>query len=464
MEYPTPNSISKGVDAQSYSSNLAYPADTTPILVGLEKQYMEGDGSSIPVSFRDLVPWLRMGERATHYLHSYPAKLLPQIAHFFLAADGWSDRSEIVLDPFSGTGTVALEAHLSGRTAYYADVNPLARLITSAKTTRIDATAALELLSAAREIYGSDSLTLLEMPWVVNINYWFSQDIILQLRRLRSALEVINLGQLSSFVWATFSAVVRKCSFANPRFSVPVRSKDFEKNKNLSRPVIDVFAEQFTANVLRHKNLAILTTSTSDVVCIGTDARNLNSPFIHGGRVHRVDDESVGLIITSPPYAGAQKYIRASSLNLGWLGLTGPDTLRALDQASIGREHFKKGQLDGIPDVDIPDAQALIERIGERNATRAAISANYLVEMKQSILEMARVLKPRGKIVLVIGDNSVCDELFPSSKYLAGYLELAGLRKRIVLVDKIKSRGLITKRSGGVTEIKSETILVYEKP
>jgi hypothetical protein len=113
---PSPSKVVISSSDANFNSgaNKAYPADTTAILAKLLHEF-EAGGEPLAVSFRDLVPWIRVGERATHYIHSYPAKLLPQIAHFFLAARGWLAADEIVLDPFVGAGTVALEANLSGR-------------------------------------------------------------------------------------------------------------------------------------------------------------------------------------------------------------------------------------------------------------------------------------------------------------------------------------------------------------
>ena len=44
-----------------------------------------------------------------------------------------------VLDPFCGSGTVLLEAALRGHLAIGVDVNPLARLLSRVKTTRLHA-------------------------------------------------------------------------------------------------------------------------------------------------------------------------------------------------------------------------------------------------------------------------------------------------------------------------------------
>ncbi|MFN4130690.1 MAG: hypothetical protein ACK4GC_12885, partial [Paracoccaceae bacterium] len=56
----------------------AYPVDTSHTLQELFSHY-GNDHLPIERSFRELVHWIKVGERATHYLHTYPGKLLPQI-------------------------------------------------------------------------------------------------------------------------------------------------------------------------------------------------------------------------------------------------------------------------------------------------------------------------------------------------------------------------------------------------
>lgn len=416
----------------------------------------KASGKAIEVSFRDLVPWIRVGERATHYLHSYPAKLLPQIAHFFLAANGWVAADARVLDPFGGTGTVALEANLSGRSALYADANPLARLITAAKTSPIDCAQAESLLTSIEETYAAQQHE--SLPWIVNVDLWYTQKSKTDLARLRATLIETPMVGLSDFVWSTFSATARKCSRANPRFAVPVRLKPVEGAQE--REVWQTFKDQFLANLRRHKELGKLRTSQATTACAGVDARELVDPTSNGKPLQA---SSVDLILTSPPYAGAQKYVRASGLSLGWLGLTGKSTLKALENSSIGREHFTKCEVNQIPKTGLTDADSLIETIYETNPIRAAICANYLVEMESAIVEMARVLKPDGKAVVVIGDNTVCGHTFKSSVFLSALFVRHGMTLEMQLTDKIKSRGLLTKRSGGAVAIQSETILVFSK-
>lgn len=69
-----------------------------------------------------------------HSMCSYQAKLKPSIAHFLVRE--FSVPGDTVLDPFSGAGTIPLEACLQGRLGWGNDINPLANRLTAAKTVR----------------------------------------------------------------------------------------------------------------------------------------------------------------------------------------------------------------------------------------------------------------------------------------------------------------------------------------
>src|SRR4051812_46112575 len=102
------------------------PQDSTEVLNRLLDRY-DRTRRAVTVNFRELVPWMPTGERATHFIHPYPAKLLRHIPAFFLSSDVLSAPGDTVLDPFCGSGTVLLEGLLHERYALGADANPLAR-------------------------------------------------------------------------------------------------------------------------------------------------------------------------------------------------------------------------------------------------------------------------------------------------------------------------------------------------
>ena len=70
-------------------------------------------------------------QRQGHSLHeiSYRACFKPQLPAYFI--DRFTSTGDIVLDPFMGRGTTALQASLTERTAYASDINPLSTILVS---------------------------------------------------------------------------------------------------------------------------------------------------------------------------------------------------------------------------------------------------------------------------------------------------------------------------------------------
>ncbi len=423
----------------------------------------EQTGSPIDVSFRELLRAPMVCDRVTHDLHPYPAKLLVNIPSFFLSTS-LCRRNEVVLDPFCGSGTVLLEAILAGRHAIGADANPLARLVTRAKLTPI---ASNTLQSARRSIFERlPAIPRRNYPDVVNLEYWFYPHVRRDLLRLLESISQMRNEALRDFVSVAFSACIKDVSLADPRLSVPVRLKENQypknhwlherSNKRLRQlrtvKVLNVFLKRLDENIRRVERLTFWPHLGRNLG-LGCDARSLTD----------LDSESVDFAITSPPYLGAQKYIRASSLSLTWLGLCGAPHLRALEDLNIGREHHSKASYRKTICTGLPTAEALLKKVRKLNPLRAHIAATYLFEMRRALRELSRVLKPQRFTVLIVGESHVCGMQFPTPVLLAEIAKEEGLGLRLHLIDTIRSRALMTKRHHTAGRIDSESILLLQK-
>ena len=225
------------------------------------------------------------------------------------------------------------------------------------------------------------------------------------------------------------------------------------KKKLESLKTVDVYAKFEAickANIARIGTLSGVIREDAARI-ISNDARRLG-----------LEDNSVDLILTSPPYAGAQKYIRASWLNLYWLNLVSLEGVRELKRHNIGREDYKKEEVfESYTGIKAADT-VLKDLYQSGNMKRAFLAANYLNEMKVALDESCRVLRPGGYMVIVIGNNTVCKRQFDTQDYLTTYLVGKGMQLQYKLIDDIKSYGLMTKRNKTADTISREWILVFK--
>ncbi len=411
------------------------------------------NGEPIRINFREIVSELNSTERYSHLIHSYPAKLLCHIPFFFLQTDYFCPTNGIVLDPFCGTGTVMLEANISGRNAKGADANPLACLISRVKTTYIkkeDLQKTLgTIISRAKRCNTNDHL---ELP---SISRWFSKSTILQLWHLECAIKNVKDIKHQDFFMMCLSNLVKKVSYADPSISVPVKlnperfiqkpermeSIKFKLKTLENIDVYDKFENICQLNINRIDTLENIYSNGITSEIISNDARFLAKK---DGSKEVLQDKSIDLILTSPPYAGAQKYIRSSWLNLYWLGTKNREDIRLLDKQNIGREDYHKAEIYRIV-TNIKAADDILNSLyNEGKNERAFIVGNYLNEMKSAIDESIRVLKTGGFMIIVIGNNTVCGRPFDTQDYLTTYIISKGLTLQFKLIDDIKSYGLMT--------------------
>jgi enoyl-CoA hydratase/carnithine racemase len=445
--------------------------DTTLLLEELKRRYRK-ESAPLEVSFRDIVSWVRQGDQLTHLLHPYPAKLLPHIAHFFAHASGLRRNGPYILDPFAGSGTVALEASLAGATALVADSNPLALLLSKVKTTPYDTEALVEqaqrLSTRIARIRTAPSIS------VVNANLWYLNDTKLALERVLRAVMEVEDEDLRDFFRVCFSVTARRLSQADPSISVPVRLLPKRRMSETSNKAIREHlrwlktaspAEEF-AKVVQANTARVLATNRAfrdrtQCVQVGRDARNLSSD-----KGLPLPSNSISLTVTSPPYGSAQKYIRSSSLALNWLSLCEPTALSDLEGKSIGREHLPSRFLRPQPALSSSVSKIVGSTLAEirlRNAHRAAITETYLAELTDALREIVRVTSPGGHVVLVVGNNTVAGLTVANDEVIAGTMQDMGLQLELVLRDRIHSRGLLTTRHPTASVISGETILLFRK-
>src|SRR5262249_32297551 len=115
-----------------------------------------------------------------------------------------------------------------------------------------------------------------------------------------------------------------------------------------------------------------------------------------------VEDASIDLVVTSPPYANAIDYMRAHKFSLVWFGRA-MEELTELRSRYIGAERANQ-----MPDTPLPSSiEGIVNRVAALDDKRARVLRKYYVDMGTAIEEMHRVLRPGRVVVMVVGSSTM---------------------------------------------------------
>jgi DNA modification methylase len=375
---------------------------------------------------------------ASHNFHSFPAKFPPQLPRKFIK--GLTVPGDIVLDPMMGSGTTVLEAFLAGRFGLGFDIDPLALMLTKSKVTPLDTRQVVQtgknlLERAARAVKErhNELEKALEEHWDSQtqdfIDYWFARDSQLELLALIAEIKQIKDIHIRTFFELAFSAIIiTKSGGVSLAFDLahtrPHRAKvvidrdgqvvlgqefigDSSRRIKLLTKTLRSPLQEFEKRV--QQNLNGLPKSESDRIQPYLDGLlepepDRIEPYIVLGNAQSLplDNESVDLIVTSPPYASnAIDYMRAHKFSLVWMGF-------CVDDLGQKRKEYIGGEAVSNFDFEIlPSRTAeIVADIASQDKKKSRVLHRYYSEMTRTLREMFRVLRP-GKAALVVVGSSV---------------------------------------------------------
>jgi hypothetical protein len=275
------------------------------------------------------------------YLASFPASL----AHAFIAR--YSRPGDIVLDPFSGRGTVPLQASAEGRIGVGNDLNPFAWCLTAAKLEPASPAEARTRIAALRLAFRSsaaDWRTLAEAiqrdpgeggpePVPAEVALAFHPRTFAEVLFLREALRLDD--RVDRFLAAAMTGILHGKSPAylsalmpNTFSMAPGYVRDYAARTDFRSPQRDTF-ELLDAKVRRLHRDGL--PRGGGVALLG-DARDAGDRAQAALRASGRPDRA-RLVMTSPPYLRVVKYGYYNWLRTWFLGLDGADIDATLDDA-----------------------------------------------------------------------------------------------------------------------------------
>jgi len=357
---------------------------------------------------------------ASHEMHSFPAKFPPQLPRLFITE--LTSVGEVVLDPMAGSGTTILEAFLTERRGIGFDIDPLARLMAQVKVGQFDL---LQLLEASRiiisqaedlvEKHHPDLVQTLENDWQPKtqkfIHYWFARETQIELLALITAIQKIPEEPSRKFFELAFSGIIiTKTGGTSLAFDLahtrPHKAKVvISRNGEIlaTSPQHDSARGKLLTKVLRSPIREFEKKVHQNLKSIFTESSGRFTPFIDYGDAQQLPlgNASVDIIITSPPYASnAIDYMRAHKFSLVWMGYS-LDELSQKRRSCIGGEATTALEFERFPQY----TTQIIQTISQHDQKRGRVLARYYSEMKRTLQEMFRVLKPGKAAIVVVGTS-----------------------------------------------------------
>ncbi len=322
----------------------------------------------------------------THAIHPYPAKFPPQIPARLIEI--LTHPGDIVLDPFCGSGTTVVEALRLDRAAVATDVNPVAILLTEAKSLRLDRTSERTLESLERAVEedaaGERGEPLLfsdpapvcspvNPPSIPHLEHWFCPVAIREIGLVLRRIEGLEHETARKVARAALSAILVMVSNQDSETRYAARPRDFAAGD-----VLTAFLRK-----LREVHRLLITfreaSSLREVRVLMADARNLPVEVVG----------AVDAVVTSPPYANAFDYHLYHRHRIYWLGYE-PADLRELE---IGSHLNYQRRGDGI--------------------------GTYRSDMRRCLKSIAKVLKRGRPCVFVVGDSLFSGTIVDNARVIA---------------------------------------------
>ncbi|MDR2602019.1 MAG: hypothetical protein LBC53_06160 [Spirochaetaceae bacterium] len=321
--------------------------------------------------------------------------------------------TDVIYDPFVGTGTTIFSADGLDITTVYSEINPVLQFIIDTKISilKTSNTIRQKISNDLRETANHLSKTLLKygVEHQLNENYktlfgssvYFDEITYNNLLKLRSFIDAIKLSDtlLADVITIAVLASIIPISFLKKQGDVR-----FKTTKELLREKVDSIGY-----------LSMKINEMADDILNYEYKLNTNPVFLvaNAKKIGFVKDISIDAIITSPPYLNGTNYFRNTKLELWFLRyIQFADDLRFLrNQALTSGINDVTQSASAVIDIGIFNRSDLLKNVYEKLKNSAydkripVMINNYFSEMRTVFSELSSFLSNKAKVIIDIGDS-----------------------------------------------------------
>jgi len=419
----------------------------------------------------DSVDWTFEGADTsylTHGLHPYPARMIPQIPDMLLnyyKQEGIVEDGDTVYDPFSGSGTTAVEGRLHGLNAEANDINPLACLLTLTKSTPLDVSVLKKAkedlldglsdeLQEVRDDYEAGELEFDEEPEIRD--GWFPEPQLFELWQIRHRIDDLEEDyeeDIARFFRIALSIISRKVSYQRngeyKRYRLPE-----EKREEHDPDVFDLFHSKVEKNVDMMKSYSQRVDSSLSTTVHYADSRTATE-----NGEEAVEEDSADIVITSPPYGdhgttvAYGQYSQDPAIIAGDFGY---DEMKAVDKTGLGG---RNSELEAMEELEEWSAAfgATMDALRDTEDGRADDAMDFVRDYYEVMKEVAKVVKEGQPTVWVVANRTMSRVNIPTHLITRELCEHLGYEHDVTLPREIPSKTLPWENAPeNVPELKGE--------
>ncbi len=342
----------------------------------------------------------------------------------------------VCLEPFSGSGTTALELQNSGIDCFSFEVNPLMYLVARVKLENRYSTECVnswldfininrstvdvvDLTSEFQTLYQSEG----KEKWNYNI------EVATAVQKLHYAIKNISDELYQELFTVALAAILLDVSNLYRNGKCLSYKKEWKERKLTETEVFEKFDQKVRSELIVDIQNALCRSKVDNKQKLF----NLDS---RTGIDEKIEDNSIDLVITSPPYLNSRDYTDTYMLELKTLGFTRnceeirhlrEQTLRSHvqikweDKACIDNE-FLRETLDNL--------EIAAKAAGSWNDSIIDMVRLYFVDMQQIFKAMYKKLKEGGRCYFNVSNSAYFNELINTLEICSSIAEKEGYTVR----------------------------------